>query len=140
MADALDVATHPGFWRMSMSHWMTGMKEQYRSLFKSSFVDSLQKLIPEVQPEDVWRPSAGVPAQAIDDDGGLLQDFKIIQGDRAVTSSTPRPGGDVQSADWASHRQHCDGGVRTVDDIHAYLFSVSRPDRYLWMTLDRRVW
>ena len=84
VAEALDIATHPGFWRMSMTHWMTGMKEQYRSMFKSSFVESLQKLIPEVQPEDVWRPSAGVRAQAIDDDGGLLQDFKIVQGDRAV--------------------------------------------------------
>ena len=82
--EALDIATHPGFWRMSMTHWMTGMKEQYRSMFKSSFVRSLQKLVPEVQPEDVWRPSAGVRAQAIDDNGGLLQDFRIVQGDRAV--------------------------------------------------------
>ena len=82
--DALDIATHPGFWRMSMTHWMTGMKEQYRSLFKSSFVNSLQKLVPDIQPEDVWQPSAGVRAQAIDDKGALLQDFKILQGDRAV--------------------------------------------------------
>ena len=82
--EALDIATHPGFWRMSMTHWMTGMKEQYRSLFRSSFVRSLQKLVPEVQPEDVWRPSAGVRAQAIDDTGRLLQDFRIVQGDRAV--------------------------------------------------------
>ena len=82
--EALDIATHPGFWRMSMNHWMSGMKEQYRSLFKSSFVSSLQKLVPEVQPEDVWRPSAGVRAQAIDDNGGLLQDFRIVRGDRAV--------------------------------------------------------
>ena len=84
VGEALDIATHPGFWRMSMTHWMTGMKEQYRSMFKSSFVNSLQKLVPEVQPEDVWRPSAGVRAQAIDDNGGLLQDFRIVQGDRAV--------------------------------------------------------
>ena len=84
VGEALDIATHPGFWRMSMTHWRTGMKEQYRSLFKSSFVSSLQKLVPEVQPEDVWRPSAGVRAQAIDDNGGLLQDFRIVQGDRAV--------------------------------------------------------
>ncbi len=82
--DALDIATHPGFWRMSMTHWMTGMKEQYRSLFKSSFVNSLQKLVPSIEPEDVWQPSAGVRAQAIDDSGALLQDFKILQGDRAV--------------------------------------------------------
>ncbi len=82
--DALDIATHPGFWRMSMTHWMTGMKEQYRSLFKSSFVNSLQKLVPSIEPEDVWQPSAGVRAQAIDNSGGLLQDFKILQGDRAI--------------------------------------------------------
>ena len=82
--EALDIATHPGFWRMSMTHWMSGMKEQYRSMFKSSFVSSLQKLVPEVQPGDVWRPSAGVRAQAIDDNGILLQDFRIVQGDRAV--------------------------------------------------------
>ncbi len=82
--DVLDIATHPGFWRMSMTHWMTGMKEQYRSLFKSSFVDSLQKLVPSIEPEDVWRPSAGVRAQAIDDSGALLQDFNILRGDRAV--------------------------------------------------------
>ena len=82
--DVLDIATHPGFWRMSMTHWMTGMKEQYRSLFKSSFVDSLQKLVPSIEPEDVWQPSAGVRAQAIDDSGALLQDFKILRGDRAV--------------------------------------------------------
>ena len=82
--DALDIATHPGFWRMSMTHWMTGMKEQYRSLFKSSFVESLQKLVPSIEPEDVWQPSAGVRAQAIDDSGALLQDFKILRGDRAV--------------------------------------------------------
>lgn len=82
--DALDIATHPGFWRMSMTHWMTGMKEQYRSLFKSSFVNSLQKLVPSIEPEDVWQPSAGVRAQAIDDSGALLQDFKILRGDRAV--------------------------------------------------------
>ena len=84
VGEALDIATHPGFWRMSMTHWRMGMKEQYRSMFKSSFVSSLQKLVPEVQPEDVWRPSAGVRAQAIDDNGGLLQDFRIVQGDRAV--------------------------------------------------------
>lgn len=84
LADALDVATHPGFWRMSMTHWMTGLREQYRSLFKTSFVRSLQKLVPEIHPEDVWQPNAGVRAQAVEDNGGLLQDFRIVLADRAI--------------------------------------------------------
>ena len=120
VGDALDIATHPGFWRMSMTHWMTGMKEQYRSLFKSSFVDSLQKLIPEVRPEDVWRPSAGVRAQAIDDDGGLLQDFKIVQGDRAVhVLNAPSPAATSSPPHQPSHRRDRDGGVRAIGDVPA---------------------
>ena len=83
-ADVLDIATHPGFWRMSMTHWLTGFKEQYRSLSKSTFIRSLQKLIPEIQPGDVWQPNAGVRAQAVDNKGKLLQDFHIVRSRTAV--------------------------------------------------------
>ena len=100
---------------MSMTHWMTGMKEQYRSMFKSSFVESLQKLVPDIQPDDVWRPSAGVRAQAIDDNGGLLQDFKIVQGDRAVhVLNAPSPAATSSPPHQPPHRGHGDGGVRVV--------------------------
>lgn len=83
-ADVLDIATHPGFWRMSMTHWLTGVKEQYRSVSKGTFVRSLQKLLPEVTLNDVWRPNAGVRAQAVDNKGNLLQDFSIVRSKTAI--------------------------------------------------------
>ena len=82
--DAVETAAYGGFWRMAMGHWSTGLREQYRSLFKRSFVRSLQKLLPEIRSEDLWRPNAGVRAQAVDDGGNLLQDFRIVRGARAV--------------------------------------------------------
>ena len=54
-------------------------------MFKSSFVSSLQKLVPEVQPEDVWRPSAGV-RRAGDrrQPAACCRTSECVQGDRAV--------------------------------------------------------
>jgi L-2-hydroxyglutarate oxidase LhgO len=83
-ADVLDIATHPGFWRMSMTHWLTGFKEQYRSVSKGTFVKSLQKLMPEIRSEDMWEPNAGVRAQAVDNKGRLLQDFSIVRSAKAI--------------------------------------------------------
>jgi L-2-hydroxyglutarate oxidase LhgO len=82
--DALDTLRYPGFWRMSLTHWRTGFKEQYRSLFKSAFLRSLQALVPEVQMDDLTEPGAGVRAQAVDRYGNLLQDFEIAYSPNAI--------------------------------------------------------
>ena len=54
------------------------VKAFYRSFSKSAFVRALQKLIPEIQKEDLEPGGAGVRAQACDKQGGLLDDFYII--------------------------------------------------------------
>ena len=91
--DVLDLATYPGFWRMSASHWQTGLHEMYRSRMKASFVRSLQKLVPEIEAEDLHEPGAGVRAQAVDRKGRLLQDFSIAQSEDAVhVLNAPSPG------------------------------------------------
>ncbi|MDP7578980.1 MAG: L-2-hydroxyglutarate oxidase, partial [SAR202 cluster bacterium] len=82
--DVLDTLRYPGFWRMSLTHWRTGFKEQYRSLFKSAFLRSLQALVPEVQMDDLTEPGAGVRAQAVDRYGNLLQDFEIAYSPNAI--------------------------------------------------------
>lgn len=82
--DTLGTLTYPGFWRMSASHWKTGLLEQYRSTVKSAFVRSLQALVPEIKQEDLGRYTSGVRAQAVDLRGNLLQDFCITQNDNAI--------------------------------------------------------
>ena len=51
----------------------------YRSLSKRAFVRSLQALIPEITEGDLVPTHAGVRAQALRSDGGLVDDFVIIK-------------------------------------------------------------
>lgn len=82
--DLLGILTYRGFWEMSKTHWLSGLEEQYRSWFKYKFVKSLQKLMPEIGSQDIWRPSAGVRAQCVDRTGKLIQDFAIVQRSNSI--------------------------------------------------------
>ena len=91
--DALGTLGFAGFWRMSATHWKTGVSEQYRSLLKSVFLRSLQRLVPDIEMDDLTEPGSGVRAQAVDRSGRLLQDFSIVKGPRAIhVLSAPSPG------------------------------------------------
>ena len=93
LGDAFGTLAYPGFWRMSMSYWKAGLQEQYRSMVKASFVRSLRNLVPEIRTEDLYEPSAGVRAQAVDSRGRLLQDFSIAQTEHAIhVLNAPSPG------------------------------------------------
>ena len=78
---------------MSAKYWKVGISEQYRSLVKGVFVRSLKKLMPEITSDDLGAPGAGVRAQVVDSNGGLLQDFAIEASDNAIhVLSAPSPG------------------------------------------------
>ncbi|MCA1010478.1 L-2-hydroxyglutarate oxidase [Halobacillus halophilus] len=90
--DALDVLSFPGFWKMARLNMKEGMKEMVRSFHKESFVKSLQRLVPDIQEEDVIPTDAGVRAQAMLKDGRLVDDFHIITGKRSVhVCNAPSP-------------------------------------------------
>ncbi|HJQ10608.1 MAG TPA: L-2-hydroxyglutarate oxidase [Gemmatimonadaceae bacterium] len=76
-ADIADWAAFPGFWRMIRKQWRNGIAEVSRSLSKSRFVESLQKLIPAITGDDVVKGGSGVRAQAVGKDGRLIDDFYI---------------------------------------------------------------
>ncbi|MGD9791673.1 MAG: L-2-hydroxyglutarate oxidase [Phycisphaerales bacterium] len=78
--DLADMARYPGFWKLINRHWRTGMMEARRSLSKELFLGALRKLIPDLGLEDITPGRAGVRAQAVEADGGLVDDFRIIRG------------------------------------------------------------
>ncbi|MBI2265663.1 MAG: L-2-hydroxyglutarate oxidase [Armatimonadetes bacterium] len=82
--DALETFGYCGFWKMASKYWRTGMGEFHRSFSKEAFVRALQRLIPELGPQDVKRAGAGVRAQAVAPDGGLVDDFRILEAERAI--------------------------------------------------------
>jgi L-2-hydroxyglutarate oxidase LhgO len=82
--DAWGVATWPGFWKMARRHWRAGMHEQLRSLSRAAFALACAALVPEIEPEDLTPGGAGVRAQAVGRDGGLVDDFAFAEGPRMV--------------------------------------------------------
>jgi L-2-hydroxyglutarate oxidase len=82
--DLLDTLAFPGFWKLAGRMWTIGAGEYRRSFSKRLFVNSLRRLVPEVGMGDVARGGAGVRAQAVDGDGKLVDDFRIITSERMV--------------------------------------------------------
>jgi L-2-hydroxyglutarate oxidase len=82
--ETLGTLAFKGFWRMAGRRWRTGAFEFYRSLSKPAFVRSLQKLVPAVRAEDLSRGGAGVRAQAVNENGELLDDFCFVESPRAL--------------------------------------------------------
>ncbi len=92
MRDAADIATYGGFWRLAAKYWRMGASEMARSLSKEKFTQSLQRLVPAIQSDDLIVSAPGVRAQAVRSDGGLVDDFLIIPGPNAVhVCNAPSP-------------------------------------------------
>jgi L-2-hydroxyglutarate oxidase len=82
--DFIETMTYIGFWRMAAKHAKSGLEEMHRSFSKQAFVRSLKRLIPEIREDDLVPGGAGVRAQALRPDGGLVDDFLIVKGSSAI--------------------------------------------------------
>ena len=84
LRDLFDALTYPGLWRFGLKYPRMCAHELRSSFSKSFFCKQLQKLVPEVQPADLEPGGAGVRAQAMSSEGGLVQDFQFARGTRAL--------------------------------------------------------
>ena len=92
-SDFVRTIAFPGFWKMSVREWKTGLWEINRSLRKGVFLDSLQQLVPELSSDDLAGTGSGVRAQAVDSAGNLIDDFRIEESRRAIhVLNAPSPG------------------------------------------------
>ncbi|OUD34303.1 L-2-hydroxyglutarate oxidase [Flavobacterium sp. FPG59] len=83
---------HSGFQKVALKYWKDGMYEMYRSYSKTAFTKALQRLIPEIQKEDLEDGSAGVRAQACDSKGNLSDDFLIFENKNVINvCNAPSP-------------------------------------------------
>lgn len=82
----------PGFQKVASKYWRTGFGEMYRSFSKAAFTKALQKLIPEIVESDLAPGGAGVRAQACDRNGGLVDDFLILEEKKVINvCNAPSP-------------------------------------------------
>jgi len=75
--DSWQALTYKGTWKLFAKHWRKGIDEYKRAFSKRLFVKALQKMMPQLEMDDVIPCRAGVRAQALAPDGGLIDDFKI---------------------------------------------------------------
>jgi L-2-hydroxyglutarate oxidase len=91
--ELLGTLGYGGFWTMTRKYWKTGLHEVYRSFSKAAFTKALQRLVPEIRSEDLMTGGAGVRAQAVEADGRLVDDFRIVETERAIhVLNAPSPG------------------------------------------------
>ncbi|MCE0497230.1 MAG: L-2-hydroxyglutarate oxidase [Methylacidiphilales bacterium] len=79
LRDAADSLFFPGLWKFVARHARMCAEEMARSFSKTLFCRSLQRLVPELQEEDLTPGGCGVRAQAMTSEGILQQDFEIRQ-------------------------------------------------------------
>jgi L-2-hydroxyglutarate oxidase len=78
---------------MARKYWKTGMHEVYRSFSKAAFTKALQRLVPEITEDDLQSGGAGVRAQAVEESGKLVDDFRIVETEGAIhVLNAPSPG------------------------------------------------
>ncbi|HYP06434.1 MAG TPA: L-2-hydroxyglutarate oxidase [Bryobacteraceae bacterium] len=92
LKDTTETFTYGGFWSLAAKHAAYGWSEMVRSWSRNAFLRSLQRLIPEVQAEDIEPSNAGVRAQALMPDGGLVDDFLFVEGPKSLhVCNAPSP-------------------------------------------------
>jgi len=84
LRDLMEVLCYRGFWALSAKYWKEGYEEMVRSWSKAAFVRSLQTLIPEITADDLVPVEAGIRAQGLKPNGDLVDDFHIVQLNRAL--------------------------------------------------------
>jgi L-2-hydroxyglutarate oxidase len=80
--ESMQVTGYSGFQAMARLHWKNGLSEMRRSWSKRLFVQSCQRLLPEVRMEDMTPGGSGVRAQAVAANGTLVDDFRFVARER----------------------------------------------------------
>lgn len=82
--DLRDIVSFGGFWRFARGQVRTGLTEQWNSLYKPGYLKMVQKYCPSLTTADLGPEEAGIRAQAIRDDGSMVEDFLVLSTDRMV--------------------------------------------------------
>lgn len=91
--DLFDALTYVGLWRFLRKYPSMAWYELRRSFSRELFCRSLQRLVPEIRPDDLAPGGSGVRAQAIAPEGDPLQDFRFITRKNALhVLNAPSPG------------------------------------------------
>lgn len=91
--DTIDSLTYTGFQKFIKNNFSFVMREFLSSLSVDSFIKKAQRMIPDIDKSMIKKGISGVRAQAMDNKGGLIMDFKIEKiGNQIHVLNAPSPG------------------------------------------------
>ena len=90
--DVAEILRYRGFRTLARRYWRMGVDELYRDFRKAAFLKALQRYMPQLAMADLLPGPSGVRAQALADDGTLVDDFVVDVEDGAVhVRNAPSP-------------------------------------------------
>ncbi|MGM0832705.1 MAG: L-2-hydroxyglutarate oxidase [Pseudomonadota bacterium] len=92
LTDMGQMFTHPGILKVLGKHLKPGLLEMKNSLYKRGYLSLVRKYCPSLTAEDLTPYPAGVRAQAVSNDGKLVDDFLFVNTRRTVNvGNAPSP-------------------------------------------------
>jgi L-2-hydroxyglutarate oxidase LhgO len=93
LRDLAATITYPGFIRLTMRYFRTGLAETWRDLSKRAYMRELQRYVPAIRADQLVSGPSGIRAQALARDGSLVDDFDLAGSDRVLhVRNAPSPG------------------------------------------------
>lgn len=91
--DTFDSLFYKGFLKFIKKNTSFAFEEFSSSFFLSSFVNKAKKMIPEIKSHMLEKGNTGVRAQAMESNGDLIMDFRIIKENNQIhLLNAPSPG------------------------------------------------
>jgi (S)-2-hydroxyglutarate dehydrogenase len=84
VGDLWDALSYGGLWRFLQRYPGMAWFELRRSFSRAIFCRSLQRLVPDIRPDDLVTGGSGVRAQVIAPEGEIVQDFQFIARPKAL--------------------------------------------------------
>ena len=75
LAETAGFIRYPGFRKMALRYWRTGVAEVLRDYSKRLFLAALRRYVPRLESSDLLPGPSGIRAQAIAADGTMVDDF-----------------------------------------------------------------
>ncbi|MFT3886929.1 MAG: L-2-hydroxyglutarate oxidase [Arachnia sp.] len=93
VADLAQTLTDPAFWRLSARNLPAAAREACTVVSRAAFLRAAKRYVPALEGARATPLPRGIRAQAMDADGGLVDDFRIERRGRAVhVRNAPSPG------------------------------------------------
>lgn len=92
LGDLAETLRWPGTWALLRRHGRAAWDEARRSWSRERFAEAARRLVPDLQDDDLVPAPAGVRAQAVDRQGTLVDDFRVVrEGPVVAVVNAPSP-------------------------------------------------